>query len=132
MAEKNYKQRKERKSFGLPIIISVGEEQIKLPARLNNMSEGGLSFKSNVLFPNEETVEIFIPYPDYLAVEEQVSPIVINVKIVWSKDFKDENDPLIRYVHGCQFVSDESNKHSKGIMELIKLSEKIGQRPMGF
>ena len=130
MTERNYKPRKERKSFGLPIIISIADEQIKLPARLNNLSEGGISFKSNVLFPDNELVEINIPYPDNLG--DHAEPIVIMVKIVWSKDFRDEKDPLIRYIHGCKFISDESNKYSKGINELIKLSEKIGQKPMGF
>ena len=132
MAEKVFKPRKERKNFGLPIVVNLTNEGIKLPARLNNISEGGISFKSNVLFPDGEIVGVEIPYPKQAMLAEDKLPIMLNVKIIWAKDFRDEKDPLIRYIHGCQFVSSESNKEAEGIRELIKLSEKLGEKPMGF
>ncbi|MCX6113501.1 MAG: PilZ domain-containing protein [Proteobacteria bacterium] len=132
MVEKMFKPRKERKSFGLPIIVSLTDNSIKLPARLNNMSEGGINFKSNAFFPVGEIVEVDIPYPKQIMMLEDKKPIIFKVRIIWSKDFHDEKDPLIKYIHGCQFVSDESNKETEGVEELIKLSEKLGQKPMGF
>jgi hypothetical protein len=132
MAEKVFKPRKERKSFGLPIVVCLSDDGIKLPARLNNISEGGISFKSNVLFPDGEVIGVEIPYPKQVMLAEGKRPIMLKVKIIWAKDFRDEKDPLIRYIHGCQFMSDESTKAAEGIGELIKLSEKLGEKPMGF
>jgi hypothetical protein len=132
MAEKVFKPRKERKSFGLPIVVTLTDDGIRLPARLNNISEGGISFKSNVLFPDGEVVGVEIPYPKQAMLAEDKMPIMFKVRIIWSKGFRDEKDPLIRYIHGCQFISNESNKEAEGIKELIKLSEKLGERPMGF
>ena len=130
MVEKMFKSRKDRKNFGLPIIVSLND--IKLPARLNNMSEGGINFKSNAFFPNGEMIDVEIPYPKQIMMSDDKAPITFTVRIIWSKDFHDEKDPLIKYVHGCQFVSSESNKEADGIRELIRISEKLGQKPMGF
>ena len=132
MTEKMFKPRKERKTFGLPIIISPIDNNIKLPARLNNMSEGGINFKSNAIFPNGEILDVEIPYPKQVMISEDKEPITFKVRIIWSKDFRDEKDPLVKYIHGCQFISSESNKEAEGIKELIKISEKLGQKPMGF
>ena len=96
------------------------------------MSEGGINFKSNVLFPNGELVDVEIPYPKQVMISEDKEPITFKVRIIWSKDFRDEKDPLVKYMHGCQFISSESNKEAEGIKELIKISEKLGQKPMGF
>ncbi len=132
MVTKTFKPRKERKSFGLPIIVSLPDNDIKLPARLNDISEGGISFKSNVPFHEGDIVDVEIPYPKQVMLSESKSPMLFKVKIIWGKDIKDQKDPLVKYVHGCQFSTDHKSKDADNIMELIKLSEKLGEKPLGF
>lgn len=137
MTEKTYKQRQPRKSFGLPVVLSVMDSLLKLPARLNNISEGGLNFNSNALFPDGEILELEVPYPKEAVLCLDVDAIGtkairLKVRVVWSKTFQNPKDPLIKYVHGCQFVQDPDGVIRKGVEDLMSLSEKLGQKPMGF
>ncbi len=137
MTEKTYKQRQPRKTFGLPVVLSVMDSLLKLPARLNNISEGGLNFNSNALFPDGEVLEVEVPYPKEAVLCLDVNAIgakaiKLKVRVVWSKTFQNPKDPLIKYVHGCQFVQDPDGVTRKDVEDLMSLSEKLGQKPMGF
>ncbi|MBN1115111.1 MAG: PilZ domain-containing protein [Oligoflexia bacterium] len=133
MFNSKFKERKIRKTFGLPVIISLDDNSIELPARLNDISEGGVSFKSNALFPVDERIDIIIPYPQIVLSSERPEPLKIRVDIRWSREFTDDNDFLIRYIHGCMFVlSDDLKDLTKDVKELIKLSEQLGEKPLGF
>jgi len=132
VTEKTYKQRQPRKSFGLPVVLSVMDSLLRLPARLNNISEGGLNFNSNALFPYGEVLEVEVPYPKEAVLCSDAKSIMLKVKVLWSKTFQNPKDPLIKYVHGCQFMQDTDGLIRKGVEDLMRLSEKLGQKPMGF
>jgi hypothetical protein len=133
MNDRNFVERKERKKFGLPIILSLDNNTIDLPARLYDIGEGGASFKSNVLFPVGEVVEIIIPYPRGVLIStERMEPVRLRAEVRWSNDFSDDQDFLVRYIHGCKFVNGDDPKVTNEVNGLMELSEQLGPAPMRF
>lgn len=128
-----YKERKERRRFGLPVIISVTSSDIELPARLHDISEGGLSFRSNTVFSVGEVLDIIIPYPKLPLFSEEPEPFRLKIEIRWSKEYHDTADQLAKYIHGCQFVMHEVADEIKDqVQKLLDLSMQLGETPIKF
>jgi hypothetical protein len=126
-------ERKERKKFGLPIILLLDNNTIELPARLYDISHGGASFKSNVEFPVGEVLEIIIPYPaGALLPRNKKEPIKLKVEVRWCNDFNDEQDFLVRYVHGCKLFDGNNPETADEVNKLIGLSDQLGTSPLRY
>ena len=133
MVIKKFKERKERKKFGLPVVIVFDELKVKLPARLNDISEGGVSFKAGTLFPAGEVLSILIPNPLNVISGQDGEKLRVNVQVVWAREFNDQDDPLAKFIHGCKFMFLDKSKELEGqIKSLMELSEKVGEKPIGF
>jgi len=133
MVVKKFQERKERKKFGLPAVIVFDDIKVKLPARLNDISEGGISFKAGTLFPAGEVISLLVPHPMDVMSGQEGEGLRFNVQVVWAKDYVDRNDPMARFIHGCKFLFVEKEKELKlQIKSLMELSEKLGERPIGF
>jgi len=132
-SERTFVERKERKKFGLPIILLLDNNTIELPARLYDISEGGASFRSNVKFPVGEVLEIIIPYPaGALLIRQKKEPIRLKVEVRWCNDFNDEQDFLVRHVHGCKLFDGNNPDTADEVNKLIGLSEQMGPSPLRY
>lgn len=133
MVVKKFQERKERKKFGLPAVIVFDDIKVKLPARLNDISEGGVSFKAGTLFPAGEVISLLVPHPMDVMSGQEGEGLRFNVQVVWAKDNADNNDPMARFIHGCKFLFVDKEKELKlQIKSLMELSEKLGEKPIGF
>lgn len=133
MVVKKFHDRKERKKFGLPAVIIFDDIKVKLPARLNDISEGGVSFKSGTLFPAGEVLNLLIPHPMDVMSGQEGEGLRFSVQVVWAKEHRDYNDPMAKFIHGCKFLFVEKEKELKlQIKSLMELSEKLGEKPIGF
>ncbi len=133
MVVKKFQERKERKKFGLPAVIVFDDIKVKLPARLNDISEGGVSFKAGTLFPAGEVISLLVPHPMDVMSGQEGEGLRVNVQVVWAKDNADNNDPIARFIHGCKFLFVDKEKELKlQIKSLMELSEKLGEKPIGF
>jgi hypothetical protein len=133
MVVKKFQERKERKKFGLPAVIVFDDIKVKLPARLNDISEGGVSFKAGTLFPAGEVISLLVPHPMDVMSGQEGEGLRFNVQVVWAKDNADNNDPIARFIHGCKFLFVDKEKELKlQIKSLMELSEKLGEKPIGF
>jgi hypothetical protein len=133
MVVKKFKERKERKKFGLPAVIVFDDIKVKLPARLNDISEGGISFKAGTLFPAGEVLCLLIPHPMDVMSGQEGEGLRFNVQVVWAKEFTDQDDPMARFIHGCKFLFvDKAHELKLQIKSLMELSEKLGEKPIGF
>ena len=133
MVVKKFKERKERKKFGLPAVIVFDDIKVKLPARLNDISEGGVSFKAGTLFPAGEVLSLLIPHPMHVMSGQEGEGLRFSVQVVWAREFTDQDDPMARFIHGCKFIFIDKAKELKlQIKSLMDLSEKLGEKPIGF
>jgi len=129
-----YINRKKRNKFGLPIVISLDNDNIKLPARLNDINEDGLSFKSNVCFNVADVFDILIPFPKGILFfdQENLKPLKITVELRWIKDYNLSDDFLVKYLIGVKIIKSNDADYNNKINKLIKLSIELGQKPLGF
>lgn len=131
--KKVYRERQERKTFGLPIIIDLQDTGVKVPARLTNISEGGISFKASLLFKEGEKLKILIPDPAQLIDGKIGQTLELEIELIWLKEYKDLEEPIARFIYGARFVAEQHNDFLKNkILELMELSQKNGEKPLGF
>lgn len=126
--------RKKRNKFGLPIIISLEDDKIKLPARLNDITDEGLSFKSNIAFKESDVFFISIPFPKGILFfdDENINPLKVEIEIRWCTPYNDREDFLVKYLYGGKIISSNDPDFENKIKKLIKLSEQLGQKPLGY
>lgn len=126
--------RKKRNKFGLPIIISLEDDKIKLPARLNDINDEGLSFKCNIAFKSGDVFDINIPFPKGILFfdEENINPLRVSIQIRWCTPYSDKEDFLVKFLYGGKIISSNDTDFENKIKKLIKLSEQLGQKPLGY
>jgi len=64
---------------------------------------------------------------------QQGEGLRFDVQVVWAREFTDHDDPMARFIHGCKFLFIGKTKELKlQIKSLMELSEKLGEKPIGF